>query len=171
MKIGVLIHMTDNIDADFAHVKELGFDNCQLACWKEARMTDENAEKIKEATAKYGIEITAFWCGWSGPVVWDFYSGPLTLGIVPEAYREMRIRELKVGADFANKFGVKNVITHAGFIPESPLSEEFPRSLRQLRTSLFTSRKTDRTSSSRQDRKLPLHLRDLFSTPLQETSV
>ena len=63
MKIGVLIHMTDNIDADFAHVKELGFDNCQLACWKEARMTDENAEKIKEATAKYGIEITAFWCG------------------------------------------------------------------------------------------------------------
>ncbi len=127
MKIGVLIHLTDNIDADFAHVKELGFDNCQLACWKEARMTDENAEKIKEATAKYGIEISAFWCGWSGPCIWDFYSGPLTLGIVPEPYRAMRIRELKVGADFANKFGVKNVITHAGFIPESPLSEEFPK--------------------------------------------
>lgn len=127
MKLGVIVSLGTDVDATFKKVADLGVGSCQLCCWDHSKMTDENAAKIIEATNKYNIEISAFWCGWSGPAIWDFYSGPMTLGIVPAAYREMRCQELKHGADFAHKFGVKNVITHLGFIPEVPLSEEFPK--------------------------------------------
>ena len=30
---------------------------------------------------KFGIHVTAFWCGWEGRRVWDFYEGQLTLGL------------------------------------------------------------------------------------------
>ncbi len=125
MKIGILTLLCDNIDADFERKKSLGFDNCQLVCWDHSVMTDEMAAKVNAAKEKHGMEITAFWCGWSGPSAWNFTEGPQTLGIVPPEYREMRIAELKHGADFATKIGVKNVITHAGFIPENPSTTEY----------------------------------------------
>lgn len=125
MKIGILTLLCDNIDADFERKTSLGFDNCQLVCWDHSIMTDEMAAKVNAAKEKHGMEITAFWCGWSGPSAWNFTEGPQTLGIVPPEYREMRIAELKHGADFATKIGVKNVITHAGFIPENPSTPEY----------------------------------------------
>ena len=125
MKIGTLVYLTSDVDAVFAPVRDLGLDNCQLGCWEHSLMTDEIAEKIKETTKKYGITITAFWCGWSGPSVWDFFTGPHTLGIVPSAYRFIRCKELQNGSDFAKKIEVKNVITHLGFIPEVPTSTEY----------------------------------------------
>ena len=127
MKVGVLVHLRGDVDAIFKKVVDIGLDNCQLACWDHSRMTDKTAEEILAAASKYGVEITAFWCGWSGPQVWDFNSGPITLGIVPEIYRAVRSQELKNGADFAAKLGIKNVITHLGFIPENPCSDEFPK--------------------------------------------
>lgn len=82
-------------------------------------MTEENAEKLLKMT-EGKLEITSFWCGWSGPNVWNFVDGPSTLGLVPEAYRAMRLEELKKGADFAHRLGVYNMATHVGFVPEQP---------------------------------------------------
>lgn len=125
MKLGILTLLCNDMDKDFEKKRSLGFDNCQLVCWDHSMMTDENAAQVNAAAKKHGMEITAFWCGWSGPSVWNFTEGPQTLGIVPPEYREMRIAELKHGADFATKIGVKNVITHAGFIPENPSTPEY----------------------------------------------
>ena len=58
-------------------------------------------------------------------MVWDFYRGPITLGLVPEETREMRIGELCAGSDFAKLLGVENVVTHMGFIPENPNDPQF----------------------------------------------
>lgn len=101
---------------------ELGLDSIQLECWDESLLTDENAKKAKEKLGDK-IEITSFWCGWSGPQIWNFIDGPYTLGIVPEAYRGIRLKELKKGADFAEKVGSPNLVTHFGFIPEQPECE------------------------------------------------
>ena len=46
--------------------------------------------------------------------------GPETLGLVPPAYRFARMQNLMDGADFARKLGVTDVVSHMGFIPESP---------------------------------------------------
>ena len=127
MKIGNMIHFAERekLEKYFEQLVFFGFDNCQLGSWNPKDWTDENAEMVKELCEKYNVTISAFWCGWSGPVVWDFYDGQLTLGLVPPEYRAMRVKELCDGADWAKKLGVTDVITHMGFIPENPNDPQF----------------------------------------------
>ena len=127
MKIGVCVNMNeiDEMEKKFEDLLAQGFDNCQLLSWNPAVWTKENAETVCALTARYGITISAFWCGWEGPGVWNFYEGPQTLGLVPPAYRELRIKNLCDGADFAKLLGVQNVVTHMGFIPEDPNDPQF----------------------------------------------
>ncbi len=127
MKIGVCVNFgkTEGFDEKIANVKKEGFDNCQIISWAPAIWTDENAEMVTETMNKYGVEISAFWCGWRGPTAWNFYEGQKTLGLVPPEYREGRIEDLCNGADFAKKLGVTRVATHMGFIPENPYDPEF----------------------------------------------
>ena len=126
-KIGVLIgyHSGTDIYAEFKKLADMGFNSCQLCGSEAASYTDEKAAAVKRAAEETGIEISAYWAGWSPPGEWNFYGGPATLGLVPAAYREKRLREVMSGADFAYKFGVTDVITHVGFIPENPSDPEF----------------------------------------------
>lgn len=117
----------DLLDGQFATLKQYNFDSCQLVSWNVDLWTDENAALINELKAKYGVTISAFWCGWEGPKVWDFYEGQLTLGLVPEDFRAIRVKNLCDGADFAKKIGVKDVVTHMGYIPENPYDPNFAR--------------------------------------------
>ena len=127
MKIGVCVMLGDmeGMPQKFKVLREQGFDNCQLLSWNPSHWTDENAEKLNSLLAEYGVEISAFWCGWEGPCTWNFYEGHQNLGLVPPEYREMRVKNLCDGADFAAKLGVVNVVTHMGFIPENPNDKEF----------------------------------------------
>ena len=127
MKIGVCVDFNeiDGMSKKFKDLKSEGFDNCQLISWKPELWTYENLGILKNLTEENGITISAFWCGWEGPTVWDFYDGQITLGLVPPEYRTMRIKNLCDGADFAHKLGVKNVVTHMGFIPENPNDPQF----------------------------------------------
>ena len=115
----------DDLAKKFEDMVAQGFDNCQLLSWNPADWTPENAKTIHALTKRHGITISAFWCGWEGPSVWNFYEGPQTLGLVPPAYRDMRIKNLCDGADFAKLLGVQNVVTHMGFIPENPNDPAF----------------------------------------------
>lgn len=125
MRVGVLTSVNGNVEENIKKVKELGLDNCQLKCWNENFLTDEYAEKTAAALKEYGVDATGFWCGWQKPAVWNFYDGPLTLGIVPRDYRYNRVGMLLKGAKFAAKLGITDVITHAGFIPENPCTTEY----------------------------------------------
>ena len=51
--------------------------------------------------------------------MWDFYDGPLTIGLVPRETRELRIAHIKKASDFAKQCGIDAVQTHCGFIPEN----------------------------------------------------
>lgn len=127
MRIGTCVRFDrmDHMSDKFKTLREYNFDSCQLIAWDPELWTEENAEKLKEMLQKYQITITAFWCGWEGPRVWDFYDGQITLGLVPQEYRQMRINNLCAGADFAHKLGIMDVVTHMGFIPENPNDPNF----------------------------------------------
>ena len=127
MKIGVCVQFDSNGDMSkkFNSIKSEGFDNCQLISWRPDLWTDENAEIINKLIIDNKITVSAFWCGWEGPCEWNFYEGQKTIGLVPPEYREMRIKNLCDGADFAKKIGVENVVTHMGFIPEDPYDPRF----------------------------------------------
>ncbi|MBO7217494.1 MAG: sugar phosphate isomerase/epimerase [Clostridia bacterium] len=128
MKIGVFVgfQSLETLEQKFATLRENGFDNCQLSCWTMEVINEESAVQVRTLAEKYGITISAVWAGWTGPMVWDFYEGPKTLGIVPEDLRELRIPQLKNASDFAKVLGVEDVITHMGFIPENPNDPIFP---------------------------------------------
>jgi len=127
MKIGALVNLTKNTDIDFkfSSLVDMGIDNCQLCCWNTQLYTADNADRIINASKKYSVSVTALWCGWSGPQVWDFYEGPKTLGIVPQKWRKQRSEEIKRGSDFAKSIGVTDIVTHAGFMPENPDTDEY----------------------------------------------
>lgn len=119
MKIGVMISISHFREA-IPQAAEMGIHSCQISCWDMSMHTDETADELKALLARYDMEISTFWAGWSGPKVWNFTEGPVTLGLLPPAYRHRRVQELKAGADFARKLGVRQIATHAGFIPENP---------------------------------------------------
>ena len=125
MTIGTMVSFRKDIEKGFRELKEFGLSYCQLSGGDESMYTDEMADRINEITKKEGIKITTYWCGWPGPSVWDFYDGPLTLGLVPVEYRYARVLALKKGSDFAVKIGVDQVATHAGFIPENPYDPNY----------------------------------------------
>ncbi len=126
MKLGVMVQLDSiEIDEKIKQVRDYGFDSCQLCGWKKEFFTDEIAQAVLDACKKYEVKISTFWCGWGGPQIWDFYEGPLTLGLVPVEYRYDRMKDLMLGSDFAKKIGVENVATHVGFLPETPNSEQY----------------------------------------------
>ena len=125
MRIGVLIRLRKSVDIrqQFADLRESGFSSCQMLLWPYGEDNffdlgmEEKAAEIKAACEEYGITISAFWCGWPGRAIWDNYSGPLTLGIVPPHTRDARVKAILKGSDFAKLIGIKNVVTHVGYIP------------------------------------------------------
>lgn len=127
LKIGTCINFRDieSMSKKFETIKQHGIDSCQIISWNKSIRTDENAETLKNLIKEYGITVSAFWCGWSGPQAWNFYEGQTTLGLIPKEYREERIKDLKQGADFALKLGITDVATHMGFIPENPYDPNF----------------------------------------------
>ena len=124
MRVGVQVSLTLETDLQkkFAEVREMGMNSCQFVTWdRRVFHTEGVAERILEAQQKYGVEITAFWCGWDGRKCWrSFLDGPLTLGLVPADYRVDRLKMLMEGSDFAKKLGIPALVTHVGYLPENP---------------------------------------------------
>lgn len=125
MKLGVMIQLRGDLEEKFRETKEMGFSYAQLSNWEDSAETDENAALVLSLCEKYGITLSTYWRGWEGPKVWNFLEGPATLGLVPPAYRAVRLQNLKNGSDFAKKIGVDMVATHVGFLPENPNTTEY----------------------------------------------
>ena len=132
MKIGVLMTLEEAKNR-IALATEMGIHSCQLCSWDLSKHTDEMAEEILGLLEKYDMEVSTFWAGWSGPQAWNFTEGPLTLGLLPTAYRYRRVQELKAASDFAKKLGIQQIATHAGFIPENPHDPQYAGMMDALR--------------------------------------
>lgn len=125
MKTGIIITFDKNVEEHIKKTTELGIPTVQLRCWSSADLTTEIADKALAAMKEYGVSASAFWCGWDGLSSWNFYDGPLTLGLVPRDYRDARMKMLLRGAEIAHYMGITDVITHVGFIPENCYTTEY----------------------------------------------
>ncbi len=122
--IGVIYQLSDVLTYGTEKLSNFDIDCVQIQCFDHTLFTAENAKKVKEALDGK-LRASSFWCGWTGPMEWNFTGGPSTLGIVPEAYREERVKQLKKGAEFASMLGINMLTTHAGFIPENPSDKAY----------------------------------------------
>jgi sugar phosphate isomerase/epimerase len=120
MEIGVLAMLRKGQNP-FPAIRDLGLKTAQVQNWDMTNLNPETAEKVKNYIAESGIRLAAFWGGYTGRIVWNSYGGPVTCGLVPRDQRARRVEELKKGAEFAARIGAPALITHCGFIPESPM--------------------------------------------------
>ena len=127
MKLGTLVRIENlsETETKFAELEKYGFTSCQLV-YKPETYKAEDAEIIKNAAEKYGIEISAQFTGYyDNDTVWDNYRGFLTSGLGIEPYRNSRLAYVKEAASFAKLLGVTDIVVHGGFIPNNPFSDEY----------------------------------------------
>jgi len=130
IQLGVVTGLNKDPDAVIKRVHDLGFPTCQLGI---RDFDDATAAKTREALAKYGVEATSAIAGGPGPEIYDFYKGPMTIGVAPRQYREARIARIKQVSDFAKKVGIPGVQTHCGFIPENPNEPLYTETVNAIR--------------------------------------
>lgn len=166
MKIGVCIifESMDGMREKVQMMKDENFDNCQIISWYPSLWTKDNAHVLKELFEKNGITVSAFWCGWEGPRLWNFYDGPVTLGLVPREYRAMRMKNLCDGADFAKILGVTDIATHMGFIPEDPNDPNFNSFCNSIRFVAAHLKKNDQYLLFETGQETPVTMLRCFET-------
>jgi sugar phosphate isomerase/epimerase len=130
MRLGLIVGMGKNPEAALQKVHDLGIPTCQVST---EDLSDAMLGGIREAVGKFNLEVTALNTSGPGPQIYDFYQGPLTIGLVPRQYRVQRIAHLKQASDFAKKLGTPALHTHFGFIPEDPNDPLYKETLPALR--------------------------------------
>jgi sugar phosphate isomerase/epimerase len=131
MRLGIILGIPRQSDAAIKRVHDLGFPTCQVSVQDAG---DEAAANLRRALDRYGVEATSAVCGGPGPEVYDFYQGPLTIGLVPRQYRQQRIAHMKEISDFAVKAKIPAVQGHCGFIPENPNDPAYQETVEAIRT-------------------------------------
>lgn len=139
MKYGTLLRIPelDDIrgicDEKFAKLKEMGLDCCQLV-YKPRTYVLEDADIIKECAGRYGVEISAQFCGYYDTnCVWDTHYDYYLAGINSPIMGAGRLEYLMSAIPFMKRLGVKDMIIHAGFICNNPFSEDYTRMLSCVR--------------------------------------
>jgi len=131
MRLGIILGLSADPEADIKRVHDLGFPTCQLGI----HGNDEAlAAKLRQALDKYQVEVTSAVSGGPGKEVYTFREGPLTIGLVPRDVRAARIARMKEVSDFSKKVGIPAVQSHCGFIPENPNEPLYTETVEAIRT-------------------------------------
>ncbi|MGC0779028.1 MAG: sugar phosphate isomerase/epimerase family protein [Candidatus Acidiferrum sp.] len=130
LRLGLIIGIGKDPEAAMAKVHDLGLLTCQVFV---DDFEPEQVARLRLALEKYGIEATSLVVGGPGKEVWDFYQGPLTIGLVPPETRAARILHIKKASDFAKQCGIPAVQTHCGFIPENPNDQLYKETVTAIR--------------------------------------
>ena len=130
LRLGLIIPVGKDPDAAVQKVRDLDLPTAQI-------FVDEFepglAERLRAALDKYAVEATSLVVGGPGKEVWDFYQGPLTIGLVPPETRAARVAHIKQASDVAKACGIPAVQTHCGFIPENPNETTYKEAISAIR--------------------------------------
>ncbi len=130
MRLGLIIGIGKDPESAISKVHDLGLPTCQVGVHS---FEPELVTRLRSALDRYRIEATSLVVGGPGPEVYDFYQGPLTIGLVPRASRAQRIEHIKRASDFAKKCGIPAVQTHCGFVPENPNDPVYKETVEAIR--------------------------------------
>jgi L-ribulose-5-phosphate 3-epimerase len=155
MRLGVITSISRNPESSIKLVHDLGFPTCQLVI---ESFDDATNDRLREAVTKYGVEVSCAVATGPPPEVYDFYNGPLTIGLVPRQYREARIARIKQVSDFAKKAGISALQTHCGFIPENPNEPLYTEAVKAIRTAAAYCQQNGQTFRCETGQETPITL-------------
>src|SRR5256886_15760534 len=106
LRLGLIIGIGNEPEAAIAKVHDLGLPTGQV--YVEGFDPGLHT-RLLQALDRLQIAATSVVVGGPGREVWDFYEGPLTIGVVPPGTRAARIARMKQGSDFAKACGIPAV--------------------------------------------------------------
>src|SRR5467141_2032172 len=130
LRLGLILGIGRDPNEASVKIHDLGLPTCQVFV---DEIDSVLSGRLPQALAKYQIEATSLVVGGPGKEVWDFYEGPLTIGLVPRETRDARIAHIKRASDFAKRCGIDAVQTHCGFIPENPNDTAYKETVTAMR--------------------------------------
>lgn len=130
LRLGLILGVEPDPDAAMATLKSLEIPSCQIYL---NNFSPAFAVRLRKSLDGAGIEATSLVVGGPGKESWDFYNGPLTIGIIPRETRAARIAHIKAAADFAVRCDIPAVQTHVGFIPENPNDSVYKEAISAMR--------------------------------------
>lgn len=133
LKLGIITPLQPSAHEAIRRVAEFGLPTCQLSTNDPELYSRSVAEEVRNAATKYDVTVTTHWAHAPGRKVWNFYEGPLTLGLVPPDDREERLAALQQAAAFAAWIGTPSLCGHMGFIPEDPNDPRYRGTVDALR--------------------------------------
>ena len=132
LRLGLILGVEPDPDAAMAKLQDLGLPTCQVYM---ERFEAAFAAKLRKSLDRANIEATSLVVGGPGKESWDFYNGPLTIGLVPRDTRATRLAHIKAASDFALRCNISAVQTHCGFIPENPNDPVYKETVAAIRES------------------------------------
>jgi L-ribulose-5-phosphate 3-epimerase len=130
LRLGLILGVEPDPDAAMATLKNLGIPTCQVYL---NNFDPAFAARLRKSLDDANIEATSLVVGGPGKESWDFYDGPLTIGLIPRETRAARIAHIKAAADFAVRCDIAAVQTHVGFIPENPNDPVYKEAIAAMR--------------------------------------
>jgi len=130
LRLGLILGVEPDPDAAMAKLRNLGIPTCQVYL---NNFVPAFAGKLRRSLDAAKIEATSLVVGGPGKEFWDFYDGPLTIGLIPRETRAARIAHIKAAADFAVRCDLPAVQTHVGFIPENPNDPVYKEAIASMR--------------------------------------
>src|SRR5213592_1431075 len=104
LRLGLIIGIGKDPDAAMSKVRDLGLPTSQVFM---DEFEPELVKRLRQALEKHQIEATSLVVGGPGKEVWDFYQGPLTIGLVP--------RETRRSEEHTSELQSRYVISYAVF--------------------------------------------------------
>ena len=123
--IGVFASVDAGLGVKWDVISELGLPTIQLHAPHQGQRDQGAAEKLKKQLADMGVVCTAVFGGFEGESYADIPTVQRTIGLVPQASRQSRFREMCEISDFTNALGCDTVALHLGFIPEDSKDSEY----------------------------------------------
>jgi sugar phosphate isomerase/epimerase len=115
--IGVFASIDAGLGVKLEVAHELGIPTIQLHAPQASNRTPRQAERFLGRLRELGIRLTAVFGGFEGESYADIPTVIRTVGLVPQATRAARTREMKEIADFAHGLQCEVVALHLGFVP------------------------------------------------------
>lgn len=155
MRLGLIVSAGRDPESAIRTVQELGLPTCQVGV---EYFEPDLPGRLRAALDRYGVEATSVVAGGPGPEVYDFYQGPLTIGLVPRATRAARIARVRETSDFAKRCGIPAVQTHCGFIPENPNDPVYKEAVEAVRQVAAYCRKNGQSFRCETGQETPVTL-------------
>lgn len=125
IKLGLIVGVVEDIRESFRRVAEVDVPTCQISCTAETLLEHHDPGKIREIADEVGIEISAVFMTFQGQK-YNLIEGPPTMGLVPPDLRPGRLKQAKAFSDVVKRLGVRDVVSHIGFIPEEETDPIYP---------------------------------------------